>query len=191
MTQSLFSLSSAIQQLIPTSGHPRREGIVKDALGRFLGHLLDALDTDNPLIRGDLLFLRKILSFWGPQWSKLVARIDQKIAQKVSAMMLALAGFHLTASFQVVSNGNHGEYSEPSASIEHIARVQTLLATLLPPFPSTPVATPSVGKEDKFAALLPYSVPHVDQQQTHPVMELAKPSARFGLLLVGGSTAPR
>ncbi|KII94092.1 hypothetical protein PLICRDRAFT_415757 [Plicaturopsis crispa FD-325 SS-3] len=173
LTQSLFSLSSAIQQLIPTSGHPRREGIVKDALGRFLGHLLDALDTDNPLIRGDLLFLRKILSFWGPQWSKLVARIDQKIAQKV------------------VSNGNHGEYSEPSASIEHIARVQTLLATLLPPFPSTPVATPSVGKEDKFAALLPYSVPRVDQQQTHPVMELAKPSARFGLLLVGGSTAPR
>lgn len=65
---------------------------------------------------------------------------------------------------------------------EALARMQTLLATLLPP--------PSPGSlsdaPDKFAALLPYGIP-VLGQQFQSAIDLAKPTSRFGLLLVGGT----
>lgn len=66
---------------------------------------------------------------------------------------------------------------------EALTRMQTLLATLLPP-PSSPALLSDAP--DKFAALLPYGIP-VLGKQFQSAIDLAKPTSRFGLLLVGGT----
>ena len=67
---------------------------------------------------------------------------------------------------------------------DFFSRTQVLLASLLPV--STQIS--SKNGTDKLAALLSYGVPLSDKQ-FKPTLELAKPSSRFGLLLVGGTAA--
>lgn len=64
------------------------------------------------------------------------------------------------------------------AALESIIRMQNLLGTLLP--------HPAIPSDDagKSSLLLPYgSLPHSDLQ-FQPAIEVAKPTPRFGLLLV-------
>ena len=70
---------------------------------------------------------------------------------------------------------------QESAS-EYLLRTQVLLATLLP----TPTPGPIPESGDKFVTLLPFGAFLGDQQFSSSTLDLAKPSARFGLLLVGG-----
>ena len=57
-----------------------------------------------------------------------------------------------------------------------------LLASLLP----VSSATTSRNGTDKLGSLLLYGIPLSDKQ-FKPALELAQPSSRFGLLLVGGT----
>lgn len=70
---------------------------------------------------------------------------------------------------------------------EFFSRSQLLLAPLLPL--SDAALSPS-GKEqrEKFSTLLAFGIPAAEVQ-FQPALELAKPSSRFGLLLVGNNKA--
>jgi len=78
---------------------------------------------------------------------------------------------------------------------QYLSRSQTLLAPLIHPTKASPKGTenghaaPKTSSKTKSSSLLALGVPEVEQDY-RPAVEIAKPSARFGLLLVG-STAMR
>ncbi|KAF7979430.1 hypothetical protein HWV62_42568 [Athelia sp. TMB] len=72
---------------------------------------------------------------------------------------------------------------------DFFSRSQLLLAPLLPPPQLTSSNWPPKDQTEKFGALLAFGVPAIEVQ-FHTALELAKPSSRFGLLLVGNSKAP-
>jgi len=113
----------------------------------------------------DLAFLRKLAELWIVGWTKTYDLLDEKIAQLRPEDIESLD--HSIA--------------------EYFSRTQVLLATLLPlPSVSAVVPSPKDG-HDKLTALLSHGIPASDTQFQN-ALELAKPSSRFGLLLVGGTT---
>ena len=68
---------------------------------------------------------------------------------------------------------------------ECLSRMQVVFAPLFPP-PEVQAVSSSKENVAKSAALLCYA-PLTAEQHFQPALDLVKPSARFGLLLVGGS----
>ncbi|KAJ7808224.1 hypothetical protein B0H14DRAFT_3482501 [Mycena olivaceomarginata] len=124
-----------------------------------------------------------------------------KLAGKHCAILLSFAALQIfallngkTCASSLIPRRNATESSYNKRSHRHLrmdgtmgrpdylARTQTLFAVLLPPqSPMRPL-----NSADKFAPLLPWGSPALDQQ-FQPAVELAKASSRFGLLLVGTS----
>jgi conserved oligomeric Golgi complex subunit 1 len=80
------------------------------------------------------------------------------------------------------SNQGHDAFN---SAVEFVARTQILFAALLPPPPIDTGPVTQAG--EKLTVLLPYGIPLVDQQ-FQPAIQVAKPTSRFGLLLVGHET---
>jgi len=170
LIQSLLSLSTSVQQLGLSRDPARRELVAEETLRHFIVNLLHEPDDETKgwEIGGrqalqDLKFLRKFASLWGDRWSETSDLVDEHIARAQKRLRHA------------ESDKNNVE--DPS---EHLIRTQTLFAPLLP-------HTSLFSSGGKSSVLLPFGTPSLEIQFQAPV-ELAKPSSRFGLLLVGDGT---
>lgn len=164
LVRSLLSLSSSIQQLGYSRDRLKENCMVWTTFHRFVIALTGAGWEASDVQRlCDLAFLWKFADLHGAKGIELCHLLDERMNEKVQPGT-AVGDLKRIAT-------------------EALARMQTLLATLLPP-PSSPA--PSSDAPDKFAAVLPYGIPVLDPQ-FQSALDLAKPTSRFGLLLVGGT----
>jgi len=169
LVQSLLSLSNAIQQLGFPRDPARQNGLVDKTLRLFITNLVgDGWEHDGLQTLYDLEFLRRLADLWGGEWLDICELLGEQTL-RVREM------YHLEDT-----TGDGIEF-EHNAS-EYLARTQILFGTLLP---HPPMVSVQAATTDKYATLLPFGSPALDQK-FHPAIALAKPSSRFGLLLVGG-----
>ncbi|KAL1683766.1 Vps51/Vps67 domain-containing protein [Schizophyllum commune] len=177
LVNALCELSNAVQQLGIHRDRTRQQRLAGDTLRLFLQHLAtDQWKSDGFQALCDAGFLRALTGLWGPDWRDVASILDDKIQQ----VRLSLTHHprdtrtHPTPA-QLIPQGEIREAGELERSAAaYLARVQVLLAGLLP------------AREGAKNELLRYGTPAVGQE-FQPALEIAKPGARFGLLLVGGS----
>ncbi|KAJ7597522.1 Vps51/Vps67 domain-containing protein [Mycena floridula] len=161
LIRSLMSFSSALQDLSLSRNVNHQYNVAQTACRHLILQLATAqweLDDSQALI--DLALLRKLASFHR-SWDDVHKMLDQKLSQIRD------------------KTGDSRPDLDAKAS-DYLARTQILFASLLPQ-PTLPAGG------DKFGSLLAIGVPAAEQQ-FHPAIEVAKPSPRFGLLLVGSAT---
>jgi hypothetical protein len=136
--------------------------------------LLDEWDDSGPQGLCDLAFLRTVVDLWGDSLEDVSRLLEKKSAQvgmNVSILYFStyfgLFGLQLQSTFNMNTS-------------EHLARTQILLAALLPQSSMS-----SITENDQRATLLPFGNP-ASETQFQSAVEVVKPSARFGLLLVAG-----
>ncbi|KAG6910534.1 hypothetical protein DXG01_009953 [Tephrocybe rancida] len=179
LVQSLLTLSTSIQDL----GLPRSQAwqrpLVKTTVEHFITEFTgNDCDKDSLQSLYDLAFLWKLATLHGDVEDHLSSRLEQRLQENVSLALLSIDP--LLTVHQIPADLDL-ETLHKNAT-DSLARTQTLLATLLPPQPHIP--TPD--SMDKFSALLQFGIPP-QEGQFQPAIELAKPTSRFGLLLVGGT----
>ncbi|KAF9814523.1 hypothetical protein IEO21_05074 [Rhodonia placenta] len=171
LLQALLALVTSIQDLGVFIDSERRQRIAADSLRDLIIRMLDQIYL--PIrVSGrmsaqdvwDLRFIRGITELWGNAWSGIVHRLEWMVSKM--------------------------QEKQPQLDIdkslaENLSRVQILLAPMLPP-PSLSEPSASLSDRGKSAGLLCYGQP-VIEQQFHSALDLVKPSARFGLLLVGNT----
>ncbi|KDQ63279.1 hypothetical protein JAAARDRAFT_188871 [Jaapia argillacea MUCL 33604] len=180
LMQALFSLSTAILNLGMSHQPEARDRLAGECLRAFVLRLRESSQEHGwPSER--------VQSLW-----------DLSFLSKLAA----LRGFaDIAASFKTkknqISKAIHTSHKSPVTDeevSEYLSRSQLLLTPLLgPPLPCPPHLLDAKGKgrdkAEKSTPLLHHGVPTADQPFRLP-MDVVKPSARFGLLLVG-STAQR
>ncbi|KAI0706115.1 hypothetical protein BC835DRAFT_1260582 [Cytidiella melzeri] len=166
LLDSLLALSSAIQALGIHTKTDRLTALTWSLLRRFVVSLVPHLNPGNRELSAhetwDLAFLQLILECWGPT------------TQEQQSLLLASLPWSTQANWP--SDVRDG-------LSESLSRSQILLGLLLPPKISQSSAVP---EHHKSSSLLQLGLPAVDAQY-QPAFDLVKPSARFGLLLVGSS----
>ncbi|KAF9074806.1 hypothetical protein BDP27DRAFT_1286851 [Rhodocollybia butyracea] len=183
LIQSLLSLAEAIQSLGFSRDSSRHIHLADQTLRLFVRRLLDRNWEHNVAqALHDVAFLRKLAEIWGPHWSDVRELLDSRTRH----IRQSHNPYFRLISFQnsVVSDLPTDE-TLSSRSADYIAKTQTILAAVLP-YPAKNIPVQSSGKSmssDKFAALLLRGVPS-SEQQYRPAVEVAKPSSRFGLLLI-------
>ncbi|KZP25394.1 hypothetical protein FIBSPDRAFT_1041536 [Athelia psychrophila] len=175
LMQSLISLSKSIQGMGFSRDMPRLGYTAGGTLNHFVIELLKSSKdrsgewkVNRKQVSWDLLLLELLGGLWNDGWTD----------------TLKLLGVSM-ASLQQYS---HEDTMTLKSSVrEFFSRSQLLLAPLLPL--SDAASSPS-GKEqrEKFSTLLAFGIPAAEVQ-FQPALELAKPSSRFGLLLVGNNKA--
>ncbi|TFK36962.1 hypothetical protein BDQ12DRAFT_608918 [Crucibulum laeve] len=176
LIEALLSLSAAVQQLGITRNPTKRTDVMQAALREFAYKWISKDWTpggDEGL--QDLAFLHALVSLQGPGWADISQGLQGKLKEIIGPPI---------HPFNPRSNTFVNLDKLQRNASDCIPRMQTLLAPLLPPM-KRPELSPDTG--DKLAGLLQYGIPSSDQQ-FHSAIDLAKPSPRFGLLLVGGST---
>ncbi|KAH7908005.1 hypothetical protein BJ138DRAFT_1158672 [Hygrophoropsis aurantiaca] len=173
LTGALFALSSAIYSL-GLSHHPT--GLKSLVVGVLRTFCAAFANVPHPQHRQsqttyDLALLRKILHIWEGQNS------DDGIAADMQVLDKAISKAQSRPDSATALSS--GELGLDSPIDEYLARTQLMLGMLLPQ--ATP--PPPSAEKDSLPPLLSYGVPTIDAQ-FHSAVKLAKPSARFGLLLV-------
>ncbi|GBE77732.1 hypothetical protein SCP_0106140 [Sparassis crispa] len=174
LMQSLLLLSTSTQQLGMSIHSARQQPLVEVTLRRYINRLHDHIGcNESTVLREnmqdlwDLAFLRRVACMWGDgEWLKVVQQLDTRMVQLRSKL--------------IEQGASETQLEFDGALSEYLSRTQTLIHPFLPPSPS-----PSV--KSKSTSLLRHGQPAVEQH-VQPVLELVKPSPRFGLLLVGGGT---
>ncbi|KAJ7492446.1 hypothetical protein FB451DRAFT_1502829 [Mycena latifolia] len=169
LVESLLMLSNSIQQLGVSRTRGRQNNVADKTLRLFITEwMADGWKQDGPQVLCDIALLRRLAELRAPEWDDVCQLLDSKVQQHREELQQDTAA--------PMQNGWNDR------ATDYLARTQTLFAALLP-LPS-PMRT--LDTSDKFAPLLPFGSPALDQQ-FQPAVELAKPSSRFGLLLVGTS----
>ncbi|KAG6814110.1 hypothetical protein H0H92_002105 [Tricholoma furcatifolium] len=162
LVQSLLTLSTSLQDLGVPRSQPWQRTLVKSTLEHFITELTgDGWDESCVQASYDMTFLWKLATLVGEGENEFPSQLEKRIRENLPAEVDL-------------------DTLQKSAA-ESLARMQTLLATVLPPQKTIPVA----DSTDKFSALLRFGTPP-QEGQFQPALELAKPTSRFGLLLVGG-----
>jgi len=177
LVQALLSLASSLQDFWATIDSERKQLLVGSCVTYFVsrGCKREVVKSQEPHRQlqffWDLWFLQHLTTAWDDldvraQLDDLIADVQEKL----------------------LSMGIQRSQLEGDDSIsEYLSRMQIILSPLFPP-PGVHFTTHSAkGKSNISSALLCYAPPTVEQQ-FQPALELVKPSARFGLLLVGNST---
>ena len=134
----------------------------------------------------DLLLLEFLGGLWNDGWANTFRLLKESMVplQKQVNLVPIHALNH--------ADGNQSPPDEITALKDAVkdffSRSQLLLAPLLPPPQLTSSNWPQKDHREKFGALLAFGVP-ATEVKLHTALELAKPSSRFGLLLVGNSKA--
>ncbi|CAK5280282.1 unnamed protein product [Mycena citricolor] len=159
LIEALLKLSTSIQELTRSrnvSPEPEK------TLRHFITEWVAGSSKREPQSHSDIVFLRYLASLYRTEWDDLCSLLDAK-AQECQ---------------------EHSELEMPmveSGASEYLTRTQTLFAPLLP------VRSRMLSLDlttDKMAPLLPFGSPPTGMPFQSAV-EVAKTSARFGLLLVG------
>lgn len=188
--RSLVSLSASIQRLGITRDASRLGHIASDALSLFVAALLESADGQSPGWKAsekqalcDLLLLRVLGTLWVNGWAETFILIDEKVARlQRKVYLFCLTGILSTQTLQLQLEDI---ISLTSSVKEYFLRTQVLLAPLLP-LPKLTATSPAKDNREKFTTLLSFGMPTLEVQ-LQPALELAKPSSRFGLLLIGSS----
>lgn len=146
--------------------------IVQDTLRQLINSLVEEhFDALEEQAIHDLAFLRKLSGLFGARWADISSLLDGKLKSAVSK-------FHrhdlqpCLIPFKVPDDAKLREVNDTAS--EHFARTQTMFFLLLPLPPTLGFDTP----------LLQFGVPSVGQNFSSAI-DIAKPSPRFGMLLVG------
>ncbi|KAJ7170058.1 Vps51/Vps67 domain-containing protein [Mycena filopes] len=172
LVESLLTLSSAVQELGVSYSQDRQTTEADITLRLFVREWIgNGWKQDGAQALCDIALLRRLVDLRTPEWTDVCELLDSKARQFREQLE--------QQSTAPLANGwNDG-------AADYLARTQTLFAALLPL--QSPMRTLDSGHgTDKFAPLLTFGSPALDQQ-FQPAVELAKPSSRFGLLLVGTS----
>ncbi|KAL4241838.1 Conserved oligomeric Golgi complex subunit 1 [Abortiporus biennis] len=168
LVNTLLALSASLQQLsLPPTEAKRREWVIPlldDYAYRYLKHL-HADVSSNEQTAWDLMFIGVLLDSWGKGKSPTRLKIDEAISRSLSEAKSDEDGM--------------------KAILECLSRTQVLLASLLPSLPSSSIPK---TKTERPSSLLHFGSPSIGSQ-FEPVVDMVKPSPRFGLLLVGSSGA--
>jgi hypothetical protein len=116
----------------------------------------------------DLVFLRALSDLYGPSWNDISLQINRRLESVVSATFAS----RVFESYALQPPDKVNEVTLLAS--DHLARSQTLLSILLP--------APTIPNLD--IPLLQFGIPAAGQNYTSPA-GFAKPSPRFGMLLVG------
>ncbi|EGN93152.1 hypothetical protein SERLA73DRAFT_116291 [Serpula lacrymans var. lacrymans S7.3] len=173
LIESLLSLSTGCHSLGLSHEPHLLSKIAQKALVSYCSSFIETTDrgikTSGLQALYDLTFLSKLSSSWNVK--------EMNSSPLDSALELL--------RFKTSSDGSNSLGGDPErAASDHIMRMQVLLSALLSP--STSISPTSKEHGDKLSALLTYGVPVIDAS-FQSVTELAKPSARFGLLLINTS----
>ncbi|CCM03137.1 uncharacterized protein FIBRA_05258 [Fibroporia radiculosa] len=181
MTAVLLSLSTSMYEL-GAFADPSYSQHAVGMLRSLIVSLLDNYDLDEGLkeqadvqIYHDFRFMQKLVELWGNMRSEATDRLDSHLR--------SIGGKLLTQGIPVSLLDIDREISE------QLSRMQNLITPLLPQPVSNSASLTSKGAVNTGASssLLRYGVPSVEQGSL-PALDLVKPSARFGLLLVGTTT---
>ncbi|KAK0456031.1 hypothetical protein EV421DRAFT_1749997 [Armillaria borealis] len=164
---ALLSLTHAMQELGISRDLRRQSNLVDRTLQTFIEQFLrNRFDASGIQTLYDLAFLRKLIDVrMGSDWTDVRQLLDQNavhIREKIP-------------DGQILPD--QGDIERTVS--DYIARTQVLFGILLRNTPSS-----LSHSNDKLAALLPFGSPLLDQP-FQPAIDVAKPSSRFGLLLVG------
>lgn len=189
--KSLLSLSASIQHL-GISRDPSRLGhAANDTLRLFVIELLGDAATGwrshERQALWDLAFLRKLADLWVDGWTKTSSLLDKTMAQLLGKVCTEIF-FEVSVHTEISALFQHEDITTLQDGIaEYFSRTQVLLAPLAPLHPVHVVVPLSKDSHEKLTTLLPHGVP-ILETQFQPALELAKPSSRFGLLLVDSTS---
>ncbi|EMD41913.1 hypothetical protein CERSUDRAFT_90499 [Gelatoporia subvermispora B] len=171
LMQALFSLCTSLQQLGISVQGERQLSVAEQCLHRFLRYIIEQLHPQLGDIQAfwDLHFLRKIASASN---SEALCSSIHHLEGEIQTAREKLVAEHLKAQ---------GLDCEDHIS-DYFLRTQVLLSPLLPRY----TTSDAPGNAEKAAILLPHGQPVIEQGFL-PVMDLVKPSQRFGILLYGGN----
>ncbi|KAL4063659.1 hypothetical protein V8B97DRAFT_2106043 [Scleroderma yunnanense] len=164
--ECLHSLSSSLHDLGMAHHSLPFTRLALETISKFSDAFVHAIDEgvflDHVQVLYDLSFLRRIISTWQNDSVELTL-LDNAIVRIQSSV-----------------SGHLSQHDPVRSASETLARTQMLISALLPlsPMPF------NKDSGDKMAALLPHGVAAVDAGFI-PAVELAPPSARFPLLLIG------
>ncbi|KZT30827.1 hypothetical protein NEOLEDRAFT_1053694 [Neolentinus lepideus HHB14362 ss-1] len=158
LMRCLSLLVESVQQISITRSDPG-EGPEDETLRAFITSLLGSADGELSGVSAndifpDLLFLRKVIELWGDGW--------HDVSELITSAMEKLGTELNTVSEDSISDS--------------LFRTQLLLEPLLPRMALK-------GNSGKQTALLRLGPP-APESTVNPVIDLVKPSVRFGLLLV-------
>ncbi|EAU92794.2 hypothetical protein CC1G_01839 [Coprinopsis cinerea okayama7 len=160
VVQTLLSLSGALRDLGVRQEYIRHQPIAQQTLRLFVERYLE--DGPKPPHSQDLLFLKAISQTYGSDWQEVIKSLSDSLGD---------------------SAPDSDEADKVAA--EHLARTQTLLSLLLPSASRLQASTAGAAAGQFLLFDSPSS-----KQEYQPALEVAKPSPRFGLLLVGSAGAP-
>ncbi|KAK0208784.1 Vps51/Vps67 domain-containing protein [Desarmillaria ectypa] len=164
---ALLSLTHAIQELGISRDLRRQSNLVDQTLQTFIEQFLrNRFDADSIQTLYDLSFLQKLIDMRsGSDWTDVRQFLDEKAV-------------HIREKIPDGQMLPDQEDIERTVS-DYVARTQVLFGILLRNSPSS-----LSHSNDKLAAFLPFGAPLLDHP-FQPAIDVAKPSSRFGLLLVG------
>ncbi|KAJ6621177.1 hypothetical protein B0H10DRAFT_2353252 [Mycena sp. CBHHK59/15] len=183
----LLTLSKSVQELGVSRSRSRQNAVADKTLRLFITEWDgDVWKHDGVQALCDIAFLRRLADLRTPEWEDVCQLLDPKrYTTGKRFASLPMPNLCLTLRIQLQENSaSPAQNGWNDGASEYLARTQTLFAALLPA--QSPMRELQDGT-DKFAQLLPFGSPALDQQ-FQPAVELAKPSSRFGLLLVGTSS---
>ncbi|KZT02444.1 uncharacterized protein LAESUDRAFT_706143 [Laetiporus sulphureus 93-53] len=177
----LFLLSSSLHDISVYLEPAERTDLIANSLRDFFQAVRDSIQnaeqkgtTNQTDVQHfyDMIFLRKLACEWKSRLPDVLETLDH----------------HLAATQKKLSQANvvHLQLDVDGSIAEYLSRTQTLLSLLLPPHDIRVEMGGKTQTHDQSNSLLPCGIPAVGQH-LQPAMELVKPSARFGLLLVGGA----
>lgn len=142
-------------------GPSRQKTVVQAVLQQFITNLAsDEWDDRSVQSLYDLAFLWKLCLLHGKELSGSLGDLETRIHKNLPTSL---------TMEDILKNAS-----------DSLSRMQTLLAILLPQ--KLPPIT-KLDSEEKLAALLPFGTPLIEQQ-FQPAIDVVKPKARFGLLLI-------
>ncbi|EPQ60419.1 hypothetical protein GLOTRDRAFT_31166 [Gloeophyllum trabeum ATCC 11539] len=188
LMQCLSSLVSSVHQFGMAYRPESMRGQADETLRSFMTSILTSAESeiskfDSGEALGDLVFLQKLVELRGDDWLDTSNSITSTIAMLRRKVSLILATSSRLLTHSHFHTPKFPESSPPvsleDSSLDYLRRTQLLLDPLLPPITQE-------GNE-KQTSLLRFGLPSAESN-AYPVIDLVKPSARFGLLLIENST---
>ncbi|KAI0734707.1 hypothetical protein C8Q72DRAFT_807315 [Fomitopsis betulina] len=172
VVEALLHLASSLQDFWAAIDPTRKKKLVSESIIHLVSRV-DATEITEPTravqYYWDVRFVRQLLDAW--DLADTQTQLDGQLANLREKLR----------SLGVDRPQVEGDDSIP----DYLSRMQVIFAPLFPP-PEVQVTTSANDKATKSTVLLCYAPPAAEQH-FQPALDLVKPSARFGLLLLGSS----
>lgn len=182
---SLLSLNNSLCQFGVSQDPRGRREVVQATLRLYVKEMLgDGWKASGLQALYDIALLRKLSTMQDCSWPDVDQLCEVKLNEHVGGFKPMCCSALMLHQLPAEDSSNLSLSDLESTASAILTRSQTLFSALLPLPPDPPSSADPVGKG---SCLLPHGLPSLDQQ-FQPAFDLAKPTARFGLLLVGSTT---